>query len=346
MSLGGYAEIFLRNTLASGVVPQISLVMGPCAGGAVYSPAITDFTVMVDGTSYMFVTGPNVVKTVTHEEIDFEGAGRRARPQRDQRRRALPARRGSRRRWSWRDGWSATCRQNNIDAPPRRAEWRDAGRGRRGPRRAGAGLRRSRPYDMHRGHRRHRRRWRRSPKCTQQFARNIICGFARVEGRSVGIVAQQPEVLAGVAGHRLVRQGGALRPLLRLLQHSAGHPRRRAGFLPGVDAGASGHHPARRQAAVRLLRGDGPEGDRHHPQGVRRRLRRHEQQARSRRPELRLADGRDRGDGRRGRGEHHLPRPHRRRPTMPTRNARSWSPNTRSASPIRTSPPRAATSTR
>src|SRR5687768_8070910 len=74
-SLGGYADIFLRNTLASGVVPQISLVMGPCAGGAVYSPAITDFVVMVDGTSYMFVTGPNVVKTVTHEEIDFEGLG-------------------------------------------------------------------------------------------------------------------------------------------------------------------------------------------------------------------------------------------------------------------------------
>src|SRR5947199_1079701 len=74
-SLGGYAEIFLRNTLASGVVPQISLILGPCAGGAVYSPAITDFTIMVEGTSYMFVTGPNVVKTVTHEEIDFEGLG-------------------------------------------------------------------------------------------------------------------------------------------------------------------------------------------------------------------------------------------------------------------------------
>src|SRR5436309_496489 len=75
VSLGGYADIFLRNTLASGVVPQISVVMGPCAGGAVYSPAITDFLIMVDGTSYMFVTGPNVVKTVTHEEIDLEGLG-------------------------------------------------------------------------------------------------------------------------------------------------------------------------------------------------------------------------------------------------------------------------------
>src|SRR5713101_4553252 len=74
-SLGGYAEIFLRNTLASGVVPQISVVLGPCAGGAVYSPAITDFVFMVEGTSHMFVTGPSVVKTVTHEDVDFERLG-------------------------------------------------------------------------------------------------------------------------------------------------------------------------------------------------------------------------------------------------------------------------------
>ncbi len=75
VSLGGYADIFLRNTLASGVVPQISVIMGPCAGGAVYSPAITDFTFMVKNTSFMFVTGPNVVKTVTHEEVSFEELG-------------------------------------------------------------------------------------------------------------------------------------------------------------------------------------------------------------------------------------------------------------------------------
>src|ERR671920_2043940 len=75
VSLGGYAEIFLRNTLASGVIPQISAILGPCAGGAVYSPAITDFTYMVRGTSYMFVTGPNVVKTVTHEDVTMEQLG-------------------------------------------------------------------------------------------------------------------------------------------------------------------------------------------------------------------------------------------------------------------------------
>ncbi|MGE5796404.1 MAG: acyl-CoA carboxylase subunit beta, partial [Ignavibacteria bacterium] len=75
VSLGGYADIFLLNTLASGVIPQISVIMGPCAGGAVYSPAITDFVFMVKNTSYMFVTGPNVVKTVTHEDVTFEDLG-------------------------------------------------------------------------------------------------------------------------------------------------------------------------------------------------------------------------------------------------------------------------------
>ena len=75
VSLGGYADIFLRNTLASGVVPQISAIMGPCAGGAVYSPAITDFIVMVKATSYMFITGPDVIKTVTHEDVTKEELG-------------------------------------------------------------------------------------------------------------------------------------------------------------------------------------------------------------------------------------------------------------------------------
>jgi propionyl-CoA carboxylase beta chain len=75
VSLGGYADIFYRNTLASGVIPQFSAIMGPCAGGAVYSPAITDFILMVENTSYMFVTGPNVVKTVTHEEVTSEELG-------------------------------------------------------------------------------------------------------------------------------------------------------------------------------------------------------------------------------------------------------------------------------
>jgi len=99
VSLAGYADIFLRNTLASGVVPQISAIMGPCAGGAVYSPAITDFVFMVEGASYMFVTGPDVLKTVTHEDVAKEklggpmthNAGQRRGPFHCGRRRGVPA---------------------------------------------------------------------------------------------------------------------------------------------------------------------------------------------------------------------------------------------------------------
>ena len=231
-SLGGYAEIFLRNTLASGVVPQISVVMGPCAGGAVYSPAITDFTVMVDGSSYMFVTGPTVVKTVTHEEIDLEGLGgarvhnetsgvahflAEGEPQAmDQTRRLL--------------GYMP---QNNVDPPPVAAEWKE-------PEVAGSDLDElvpdsaQRSYDMHRviagivdaGS---------FTEVHALFARNVICGFARVEGRSVGVVAQQPEVLAGVLdidasdkAARFVRFCDCFNiPLITLVDVP--------GFLPGVD---------------------------------------------------------------------------------------------------------------
>ena len=90
LSLGGYADIFLRNTLSSGVIPQISAIMGPCAGGAVYSPALTDFIFMVDKTSHMFVTGPDVIRTVTHEDVTQGGLGGAATHNSDQRRRALP----------------------------------------------------------------------------------------------------------------------------------------------------------------------------------------------------------------------------------------------------------------
>jgi acetyl-CoA carboxylase carboxyltransferase component len=232
VSLGGYADIFLRNTLASGVVPQLSLVLGPCAGGAVYSPAITDFTIMVDGSSYMFVTGPNVVRTVTHEEIDFEGLGgarvhnetsgvahflAEGEPQ------ALDL---ARRLIGY---WPA----NNIDPAPRFSEWRQ-------PEVDGETLDAlvpdspQRSYDMHTvirglvdgGS---------FTEVHAHFARNIICGFARVEGRSVGVVAQQPEVLAGVLdidssdkAARFVRFCDCFNiPLVTLVDVP--------GFLPGVD---------------------------------------------------------------------------------------------------------------
>jgi propionyl-CoA carboxylase beta chain len=231
-SLGGYAEIFLRNTLASGVVPQISVVMGPCAGGAVYSPAITDFTVMVDGSSYMFVTGPNVVKTVTHEEIDLEGLGG-ARVHNETSGVAHFLAPGEPQALELARTLIGYLPQNNVEPAPRRDEWS-------APRVDGAALDALVPdspkqsYDMHdviggivdadsftEVH--------------EHYARNILCGFARVEGRSVGIVAQQPEVLAGVLdidasdkAARFVRTCDCFNlPLVTLVDVP--------GFLPGVD---------------------------------------------------------------------------------------------------------------
>src|SRR5450432_3610229 len=195
VSLGGYADIFLRNTLASGVVPQISAILGPCAGGAVYSPAITDFVYMVRGTSYMFVTGPNVVKTVTHEDVTMEELG------------------GADTHASVSgvahfacDSEIACLQQirdlflfipsNNLAEPPRGSgiDPRD--------RRDEALLdivpdNPNKPYDMHDVMRRvaddgeflevHR-----------DYGGNILCGFAHLGGYGVGIVANQPAVLAGV----------------------------------------------------------------------------------------------------------------------------------------------------
>jgi propionyl-CoA carboxylase beta chain len=193
-SLGGYAEIFLRNVLASGVVPQISVVMGPCAGGAVYSPAMTDFTIMVEGSSYMFVTGPNVVKTVTHEEVDAEYLGGATTHTTRSGVAHLAASDEA-------DALDAVRRilahlpQNNLAAPPRVAS-QDP------PDRMDPGLDhivpddpRS-PYDMHEvlaavvddGE---------FLEIQPGWAQNILVGFARLGGRSVGIIAQQPAILAG-----------------------------------------------------------------------------------------------------------------------------------------------------
>ena len=231
-SLAGYAWIFTRNVLASGVVPQISVIMGPCAGGAVYSPAITDFTIMVEGTSYMFVTGPNVVRTVTHEEVDSEFLGgavthttksgvahlaaRDEATALDQARRLL-----------------SFLPQNNLDEPPTVStkdpvERRDPALDEIVPADP------AKPYDMYEVIRRvvddgdffevH-----------PAFAPNIIVGFARLGGRSVGIVAQQPAVLAGaldigssVKGARFVRTCDAFNvPLVTFVDVP--------GFLPGVN---------------------------------------------------------------------------------------------------------------
>ncbi|HLA97784.1 MAG TPA: acyl-CoA carboxylase subunit beta [Anaerolineales bacterium] len=232
VSLGGYADIFLRNTLASGVIPQISVIMGPCAGGAVYSPALTDFIIMVRNSSYMFVTGPEVVKTVTHEEVSFEDLG------------------GA----SVHSELSGVCHlaadseadalylvrklltylpQNNMEDPPFIPNGDD-------PLRMEEALDTlipddpTKPYDIkdvihlivddgqffeiH-----------------EAYAQNIVVGFSRLGGHSIGIVANQPAVLAGVLdinssekAARFVRFCDAFNiPLLTFVDVP--------GFLPGTD---------------------------------------------------------------------------------------------------------------
>jgi len=230
-SLGGYAEIFLRNTLASGVVPQISAILGPCAGGAVYSPAITDFVFMVRGVSYMFVTGPNVVKTVTHEDVDFEhlggadvhgGTSGVAHFVHDSELECLA---GIRRLLTF-------LPSNNLDPAPALAAADPADR------RDEELLdvvpdEPSKPYDMHDVIRRvvdggdffevHR-----------DYAGNLLVGFARLGGRPVGLVANQPAVLAGVLdisasmkGARFIRFCDAFNIPLVTFEDVPG-------FLPGV----------------------------------------------------------------------------------------------------------------
>ena len=195
VSLGGYADIFLRNVLASGVVPQISAIMGPCAGGAVYSPAITDFVAMVRDTSYMFVTGPNVVKTVTHEDVTFDELGGAD----------VHAHRSGVAHFEADDEVSCAALvrrlvgflpSNNLDPAPIVAT--DDAIDREEPSLDSIVPDASnKPYDMKEVIRRvvddedvlevH-----------EGWAQNIICAFARLDGHSVGIVAQQPMILAGV----------------------------------------------------------------------------------------------------------------------------------------------------
>ena len=195
LSLGGYADIFLRNTLASGVVPQISAILGPCAGGAVYSPAITDFTYMVRGSSYMFVTGPNVVKTVTHEDVTMEELG------------GADTHAGTSGVAHFAFDSEPACLQairelfryvpsNNLENAPRGpgSDPRD--------RRDEALLdvvpdNPNRPYDMHEVIRRVIDDGE-FYEVQREYAQNIICGFAHLGAHSIGVVANQPAVLAGV----------------------------------------------------------------------------------------------------------------------------------------------------
>lgn len=231
VSLGGYADIFYRNTLASGMIPQISAVMGPCAGGAVYSPAITDFTLMVENTSYMFVTGPNVVKTVTHENVSAEELGGAV----------AHATKSGVTHFACDNELTAINRikqllsympQNCEDEVPRmpyvsRNEYREKLNSiiPENP---------SQPYDI---------------KAVieevvdedsflevhKDFAENIVVGFARIAGRSIGVVANQPAYMAGVLdikastkGARFVRFCDCFNIPLLVLEDVPG-------FLPGTD---------------------------------------------------------------------------------------------------------------
>lgn len=231
VSLGGYADIFYRNTMASGVIPQISAIMGPCAGGAVYSPAITDFILMVEHTSYMFVTGPNVVKTVTHEVVTSEELG-------------------GANTHATKSGVTHFACANEIDAiqhvkkllsylpqnceeraPALTYESKDESR----PKLADLmPENNSQPYDM------------RDVisqvidadsflEVHKDFAENIVVGFARLAGRSIGIVANQPAFLAGVLdihsstkGARFVRFCDGFNIPLLVFEDVPG-------FLPGTD---------------------------------------------------------------------------------------------------------------
>ncbi|TMI42813.1 acyl-CoA carboxylase subunit beta [Candidatus Bathyarchaeota archaeon] len=231
VSLGGYAEIFFRNVLASGVIPQISAIMGPCAGGAVYSPAMTDFTLMVEGTSYMFITGPDVIKTVLNQEVTFEELGGA---------KLHNSKSGVAHFYA---GDEKECiaqirallsyfPQNNQDDPPRLSPREPKGQ----PSELDGLLPNDsdRPYDMHEiitrivdgGE---------MLEVQPLYARNIIVGFARLDGYSIGIVANQPKYQAGAldidsstkAG-RFVRFCDAFNiPILTLVDVP--------GYMPGMD---------------------------------------------------------------------------------------------------------------
>ncbi|MBZ5532212.1 MAG: acyl-CoA carboxylase subunit beta [Acidobacteriia bacterium] len=195
MSLAGYADIFLRNTLSSGVIPQISAIMGPCAGGAVYSPAITDFILMVDQTSYMFVTGPDVIKTVTHEEVTKDELGGAMTHNETSGVAHFLARNDAECLSMVRELLSFIP-SNNLDDPPRREctdpiDRADAALDTTVPAES------NQPYDI-------------KDVITkvvddayffevhEHYAKNIVIGFARLNGRPVGIIANQPAFLAGV----------------------------------------------------------------------------------------------------------------------------------------------------
>ena len=264
-SLGGYADVFQRNVMASGVVPQISMIMGPSAGGAVYSPAMTDFIFMVKDSSYMFVTGPEVVKTVTHEEVTAEELGG-----------AITH--------TTKSGVADLAFENDVEALlmlRRLYNYLPLSNREKAPvRKSGDPLDRmersldtlvpdnaNKPYDMKElivktvddGD---------FFELQPEYAKNILIGFARMDGQTVGIVANQPLVLAGcldikssIKAARFVRFCDAFNiPVITF-----GRSRLHARHQPRVRR----HHQAWRKIALRLCRMHRAENYRHHPQSLR-----------------------------------------------------------------------------
>jgi propionyl-CoA carboxylase beta chain len=232
VSLSGYADIFFRNTRASGTVPQLSLIMGPCAGGAVYSPALTDFIFMVEETSYMFVTGPNVVKTVTHEEVSSEDLGGAKTHAEKSGVNHFTAANDVECIRKARDLITYLPQNANEEAPNTPVYSFQASKNKQIeqilPENANI------PYDI-----------KRVIDCLvddnsfrevhEDFAKNIVVGFARLEGRTVGIIANQPASMAGVLdidasrkGARFVRFCDSFNIPLLVLEDVPG-------FLPGTD---------------------------------------------------------------------------------------------------------------
>lgn len=231
-SLGGYAEVFWRNTMASGVVPQISAVMGPCAGGAVYSPALTDFIFMVENTSYMFVTGPNVVKTVTHEEVTSEELGGAA---------THNTKSGVAHFATANDAVCLQKIRKLMSYIPQNCEEKvpiipskDPDSSKAKALESIVPLNPNKPYDMH--------------EVIQgivdkdsfyevqkDYAESIIVGFARIGGRSVGIVANQPLSMAGVLGIRSSLKGARFVRFCDAFNIPLVVFEDVPGFLPGTD---------------------------------------------------------------------------------------------------------------
>jgi acetyl-CoA/propionyl-CoA carboxylase carboxyl transferase subunit len=231
-SLAGYAEIFHRNQQASGVIPQISVVMGPCAGGAVYSPAITDFVMMVEETSHMFITGPDVIETVTGEEVGFDELGG-AKTHATESGVAQFTAADEKRALDDVQRLLSYLPQNNVEDPPRAEPWDD-------PERRDDELAEivpdepRKPYDMvdviervtDEGS---------FFEVADSFARNLVVGFGRLDGHAIGLVANQPRVNAGtldiessVKGARFVRFCDAFNvPILTFVDVP--------GFMPGTD---------------------------------------------------------------------------------------------------------------